>query len=102
MTLWCNNVYRLAAVSYFAITFSIRTVSNRPHNSQSYRQPFRNFYKNPKTGNLTTLGNSRFPISQSLFRNHYFAITIFVSHDDQDNFFDLYRNRRNALIANLR
>ena len=79
MTLWCNNVYRLAAVSYFAITFSIRTVSNRPHNSQSYRQPFRNFYKNPKTGNLTAPGNSRFPISQSLSLFHTMIKIIFLT-----------------------
>ena len=39
---------------------TVSSISNRPHNSQSYRQPFRNFYKNPKTGNLTAPRNSRF------------------------------------------
>ena len=39
---------------------TVSSISNRPHNSQSYRQPFRNCYKNPKTSNLTAPGNSRF------------------------------------------
>ena len=39
---------------------TVCSISNRPHNSQSYRQPFRNFYKNPKTDNFTAPGNSRF------------------------------------------
>ena len=39
---------------------TVNSISNRPHNSQSYRQPFHNFYENPKTGDLTAPGNSRF------------------------------------------
>ena len=40
---------------------TVSSISNQPHNFQSYRQPFRTFYnKNPKTGNLTVPGNSPF------------------------------------------
>ena len=39
---------------------TVSSISNRTHKFQSYRQPFRNFYKNPKRGNLTAPGNSRF------------------------------------------
>ena len=40
---------------------TVSSISNRPHNVQSYCQPFRNFYsKNPKTGNLIAPGNSQF------------------------------------------
>ena len=39
---------------------TVSSISNRPHNSQSYRQPFRNFYKNPKPAYLTAPENSRF------------------------------------------
>ena len=40
---------------------TISNISNRPHNFQSYRQPFRNFYnKNLKACNLTSPGNSQF------------------------------------------
>ena len=40
---------------------TVSSISNRPHNFQSYRKPLRKFYnKNPKTCNLTALGNSQF------------------------------------------
>ena len=40
---------------------TVSSISNRPHNFQSYRRPFRNFYnKNPKKGNLTASENSQF------------------------------------------
>ena len=40
---------------------TVSSISNRPHNFQSYRQPLRNiYYKNLKTGNSTAPGNSQF------------------------------------------
>ena len=39
---------------------TVSSISNRTHNFQSYNLPFRNFYKNPKTGNLTAPGKSQF------------------------------------------
>ena len=40
---------------------TVSSISNQPHNFQSYRQPFPNFYnKSPKTGNLTAPGNLQF------------------------------------------
>ena len=40
---------------------AVSSISNQPHNFQSYCQPLHNFYnKTPKIGNLTAPGNLQF------------------------------------------